>query len=182
MWCRHVGGKCNLAFLAGSQVDSDNLMTTQRGYRLTHVLYAIHLVFHHALGIVQVQPTFVVPIVSVSRHCDVQIAKGLEGHTHVLAGSLGHYLCVSQVLCLLVFPFEDELANLWQRLLRVGVHHVVGLSCPDGFLVNLDVLHSRCTKHHTTHHAVADGQGLRPRLCRLVVPQSVLLCNSTNEE
>ena len=71
MWCRHVGGKCNLAFLAGSQVDSDNLMTTQRGYRLTHVLYAIHFVFHYAPGIVQVQPPFVVPVVSMSRHRDI---------------------------------------------------------------------------------------------------------------
>ena len=178
----HVGGESDLAFLAGSQVDSNNLVTTQWCYSLAFVFHTIHFVFHDALGVIQVQPALVVPIVSMSRHRDIQVAKGLERHTHVLACCIGHHLGIGQFLCLLVFPFEDEAAHLRQRFLRVGVQHVVGLSCPDGFLIDLNVLHGGCSKHHTTHYSIANGQCLRPCLCRLVVPQSVLLCNSTNED
>ena len=154
-------------------MDSNDFVPTQWGYRLTFVLHPIHAVSYYAFGFIQVQPAFVVLVGSVTRHCDIQVAKGLIRHTHILACRVGHHLLVGQILCLLVFSFENQLAHLRQILLRIGVHHVVGLSCPDGFLVQLDMFYGRGTKHHSTHHAISNGQGLCPRLCRLVVPQAI---------
>ena len=170
----HIGRKCNLTFLAGCQMDSNDFVPTQWGYRLTLILHPIHAVSYYAFGFIQVQPAFVVLVGSVTRHCDIQVAKGLIGHTHILASTNGHYLLVGQILCLLVFSFENQLAHLWQILLRIGVHHIIRLSSPNGFFINLDMFYGRGTKHHSTHHAIADGQSLRPRLGGLVVPQTIL--------
>ena len=52
VWCRHIGSKRNLAFLAGRQVDSNNVVATQRGDDLTFILHTIHAIANYAFGII----------------------------------------------------------------------------------------------------------------------------------
>ena len=80
----------------------------------------------------------------------------------------------------LLLDFFDETARnhilkrIEERLLGIGVDDVIGLSRPDCLLVQLDVLYGRGAEHHTAYDTITHGQCLSPRLCRLVVPQSVL--------
>ena len=113
----------------------------------------------------------------MSRHGDIQVTKRLVWHTHILTSSIRHHLCIRQVLCLLIFTFKYQSAYFRQCLFRIGIDDVVRLSCPNGLFIQLDMLHSRCAKHHTTYHTITYRQCLCPGLCRLVVPQSVLCCN-----
>ena len=172
---RHVGGKGNLAFLAGCQADGDDLVAAQGSDGLALVLYTVYLVAHHAPGIVQVEPALIGGIVGMTGHGDIQVAEGLIGHAHVLARTDGHHLLVGQLLRLLVLALKDELAHLGQGLLGMGVHHLVGLSGPDGLFVQLDVLDGRSAEHHAAHDTVAHRQGLCPRHGRPVVPQPIFL-------
>ena len=103
-------------------------------------------------------------------HREIDVAEGLVGHTHVLACRVRHHLVVSQLLCLLVLAFKNQLAHLGKVALCRGIDNVVGLSCPDGFLIQLDVLYGRCAEYHATHDAISDGQCLRPCHGRTVVP------------
>ncbi len=68
-------------------------------------------------------------------HRYIQVAERLIRHTHILSRGLRHHFLVGQVLSLLVFPFENELAYLWQRLFGIGIDDVIRLSGPDGLLV-----------------------------------------------
>ena len=172
--CSHIGRKRNTALLAGRQVDGNDGMAAQRGYRLTLVLHTVHRIADDTLGMVKVQPALIVLIVGMTGHGDVQVAEGLVRHSHVLPHGIGHHLLVGQLLRLLVFTLEDELAHPWQRLAGVGVHHLVGLTGPQRLLVQLDVLHGWRAEHHATDDAITHRQRLRPRHGRLVVPQSIL--------
>ena len=151
------------------------MVATQRRDDLTFVFHTIYLILYNALGIVNVEPSLIVLIGSMSGHGDIEVTKGLVGHSHVLAGSLGHHLVVGKVLCLFVLPLEDEASHLRQSLLGAGIHHLVGLTCPDGLFVQLDMFHGRRTEHHATYDTIAHRQCLRPRLGRAVVPESVTM-------
>ena len=150
-----MGSKRNLPALAGRQSDGNDFVAPQWGNGLTFVLYAVYRIAHHAPGMVQVQPSLVVAVVCVTGHSDIQVAKGLIRHTHILAGTKGHYLVVGQLLGLFVLALEDELAYLGQCLLGIGIHHLVGLTRPDGLFVQLDMFHGRRTEHHATDDTIA---------------------------
>ena len=68
--------------------------------------------------------------------------------------------------------YEYTIEN--DRLLGIGIDNVIRLSSPYCLFVQCNMLNSRCTVHHAANHTIAHRQSLRPRLCRLVVPQSVL--------
>ena len=110
-------------------------------------------------------------------HGDIHVAEGLIGHTHILSYCMGHHFLVGQLLGFLVLSFKDEAAHFRQRGLGIGVYDVIGLSCPDGFFIQLDVFHGRCVENHATHHTVADGQRLCPCHGRTVIPEAILGCD-----
>ena len=110
-------------------------------------------------------------------HREIQVAEGLVRHTHILSCAYGHHLLIRQCLGLLVLPLEDKLTHLRQVFLRLRMNHLIGLSCPEGLFIELDMLHSRRTEDHAADDTIAHRQCLRPSLSRLVVPQTVLrLC------
>ena len=82
-------------------------MSSQWGYRLAFVLHTIYRIADNGFPVVNIQPALIVAIVSVPRHSDVHVTKGLERHTHVLSDSIGHNICVGQILRLLIFAFKD---------------------------------------------------------------------------
>ena len=88
----HVRHKGNLSFLVGCQMHSNDMMTTQGGYRLSLVLHAIHRITDNCFAVVYVQPAFKVLIISMTWHSDIQIAKRLVRHTHILIYSTRHHL------------------------------------------------------------------------------------------
>ena len=170
----HVCRKGNLTLFAGRQMDSNDMMASQWRDDLTLILHPIHTIADNGSPVVQVKESLIIAILRMPRHRNIQVTKRLKGHTHVFLDSTGHHLRVCQCLCLLVFPFENQFAHLRQRLLGIGVDDVIGLSRPDCLLVQLDVFYGRGAEHHTAYDTITHGQCLSPRLCRLVVPQSVL--------
>ena len=110
----HVGGEGNPTFLTGSQTDGDDGVVSQGGDDLAFIAYAIYLIVYQHTGIVEIQQTFVVLVGRMSRHREIQVAKRLIGHAHVLACAHRHHLLIRQGLGFFVFPLEDELAYLGQ--------------------------------------------------------------------
>ena len=166
----HVGSEGDLAFLASCQMNGDDRMASQRRDHLPFIAYTIHLITHQGTGIVQIEQSFVVGVACMSGHREIEVAEGLIGHTHILSGTHGHYLLIGQYLGLFVLSLEDELAYFRQISLRLRVEHLIRLSCPKGFLIELDMLCCGCTEDHPTDDTIAYGQCLCPGLCRTVVP------------
>ena len=124
---------------------------------------------------VKIQLSFVIDVVSMSWHSDIQVAKGLVGHTHILVGSHGHHLVVSEPFRLFISALKDKLTHFRQRLFCLWMDYLVGLSCPDGLFVQLDMFYGWGAKHHSSHHTIADGQCLCPGHCRLIIPELILV-------
>ena len=153
-------------------MDGDYL-AAQRCQRLALVTHAVDGITYHRTGIVEVEQTLIFGIVGMTGHGYPEVAERLVGHAAVLIGTQRHHLLVGQFFGFLVFPFENQLSDLWQVFLGCGVAHLVGLSGPDGLFVQLYPFHGRCAIHHAAHGAVADGQRLCPCHGRTVVPQLV---------
>ena len=83
---------------------------------------------------------------------DAQIAKRLVRHARV---SFGHYLLRSQGLCFEVLACKDQFAYLGDVLQSIGVGVVIGPTCPDSLLVQLNLLHTRSAKYHGSQPSVA---------------------------
>ena len=107
-------------------------------------------------------------------HREIEVAKWLVGHAHILSCAHGHHLLVCQGFGFFVFPLEDQLAHLRQVFLRLRMKHLIRLACPDGLLVKLDMFHGRNAEDHASDNAIAYGQRLRPGLGGLVVPEPVV--------
>ena len=150
-----------------------NHFAAQRGKHLALILHAVNGITHQRTCIVEVEQTLIACIVGMAGHGNPQVAEGLKGHTAVLTGTQRHYLLVGQQLGFLVFPFENQLPDLWKVFFGCRVTHLVGLSGPDSFFVQLNPFHGWCAKHHTAHGAVTDGQCLCPGHGWTVVPQLV---------
>ena len=156
MGSSHISGKRDLSLLTCRQMDGNNRMVTEWCDDLTLIPHTIHGIAHSALSIVKVQPALITCIVRMSGHRDIEIAEGLVRHAHILSSGIGHHLGIRQVLCFLVLSLKDQLAYLWQCLLGLGIDDIVRLSCPDGLLIQLDMLHGRCAKDHPTYHTITN--------------------------
>ena len=171
----HIGGKGDFPLLARCQMDGHDVAAAQGSDDLALIADAIDGIVYNGSSVVQVQIALIVLVVGMARHGDKQVAKGLIGHTHVLACCHGHHLGIGQLLRFLVLALEDEPAHLGQILLGIGVHYIVRLPGPDGLLVQLDMLYGRSAIHHTPDDTISYGQRLRPGHGWLVVPEFVLV-------
>ena len=105
------------------------------------------------------------------RKGDIEIAECLVG---ALVEGLAHELLHGEVFGLFLLAGPEQFADLRQVPAGALVSVVVGLTGPDGVLVKLDAPLAGPAKDHGAHAAVADGQGVGPDLCRLVIPEGVL--------
>jgi hypothetical protein len=60
--------------------------------------------------------------------------------------------------------------------------HLIGLTCPEGLFIELDMFHSGSAENHSADDTIAYGQRLRPRLRGTIIPQAMLRPCRTNRQ
>ena len=103
---------------------------------------------------------------------DEQVAERLIGHT-LVGGRLD--VARAKVLRLAITSFEHQLANSGNPLGSLGIVVVVGIACPNGLLVELQMFLQRVAKHHGSQSAIAKGKGFGPKHGRTVVPHQIMV-------
>ena len=106
--------------------------------------------------------------VVVPGELEIQISQRLIGR---LAIWNAHHRFVFQRLRLAGLAFEQQAADLRQRLKRLRINALALLAVPDGIFVELNILFRRPAKDHGAQPAIADGQPVGPCLGRVLVPK-----------
>ena len=141
----------------------------QRSQRTAHIPHATGAVGCGAQGSIEVELTVVATHIRMTE-VEHQAAHGEEPH----AMRTFDKLTVDDVLRRFLLTFENQRAHFVQMLERRRAVVVMWPTAPEGFLIELNLLHSRSTEHHGTHTRVAKRQCLQPAGGRMVIPKTVL--------
>ena len=161
-----VGIERDAAPLVGREADGDHIVG-QRSDHLAPIGHPICRPTGDGPCRVEAQFAVIVCVVAHARHGDVHVAESLVGHSPV-GGR--HHIGGRQVLRLLILPLPNQILNHGNGLQRLRIGIAVGLSGPNGFLVELYALRGRNTIYHGSKPAIAKWQSIRPHLCRFPIP------------
>ena len=172
MWAGHRRIKCDFPRLAGSHACDDHLVG--KGCKcLTQITDTIHFIAYHGTCRVKAQLPVIVRITRMPRKVQAQIAERLIRHALI---SLCLHMRCTQVLSLLILAGKHQFTYFRKPFFRFRTRIIIGTSSPNGLLVQLDLLCARIAIKHCSQPSIAQGQGFCPDVCRLVIPQLVLLC------
>ena len=132
-----------------------------------------------AAGRIQTQFAIILRIAIHPGSRDIDITKGLVRHSEV---GIRHDFLGTHILCLTVFALPDEVLHDWKSCLGMRIGILVRLSCPDGFLVQLQTFGGWNAIYHSTQTAITQRQGIGPDQRWFVVPELIRLCCCLHRE
>ena len=103
-------------------------------------------------GRIQTQFTIILGIAVHTGSRDIDISERLVRHSEV---GIRHDFLGTHILCLTVFALPNEVLHDWKSCLGMRVRILVRLSCPDGFLVQLQTFGGWDTIDHGTQPSIA---------------------------
>ena len=165
---RLVGGKSYHHYVIG-----------KRGNDLALIVDAMGCPAGEAAGRIQTQFAIILRIAIHAGSRDIDITKGLVRHSEV---GIRHDFLGTHILCLAVFALPDEVLHDWKSCLGMRIGILVRLSCPNGFLVQLQAFGGWNAIYHGTQTAITQRQGIGPDQRWFVVPELIRLCCSLQRE